>query len=63
MAGQAAAKAHWQNNWQRSWDMCILTAAPCTGPLHLYFLRNHIDWTDKKEVQEALKDINLEFPF
>jgi len=27
----------------------------------LYFLRNHIDWTDKKEVKQALKEINLEF--
>lgn len=27
----------------------------------LYFLRNHIDWTDKKEVKKALKDISLEF--
>jgi cytidylate kinase len=27
----------------------------------LYFLRNHIDWTDKKEVVAALKSINLEF--
>lgn len=27
----------------------------------LYFLRNHIDWTDKKEVKEALKEISLEF--
>ena len=27
----------------------------------LYFLRNHIDWTDKKEVNEALKNISLEF--
>src|ERR1051326_8456622 len=29
----------------------------------LYFLRNHIDWTDPKEVKEALKDIHLEFLF
>src|SRR5215218_4496641 len=29
----------------------------------LYFLRNHIDWTDKKEVTRALKDISLEFVF
>ena len=29
----------------------------------LYFLRNHIDWTEKKEVIIALKDINLEFVF
>lgn len=27
----------------------------------LYFLRNHIDWTDKKEVKEALKKISIEF--
>jgi len=29
----------------------------------LYFLRNHVDWTDKKEVTKALKDISLEFVF
>ena len=27
----------------------------------LYFLRNHVDWTDKKEVIKALKEINIEF--
>ena len=29
----------------------------------LYFLRNHIDWTDEKEVTEALKNVSLEFIF
>jgi len=29
----------------------------------LYFLRNHVDWTDIQEVENALKDINLEFIF
>jgi CMP/dCMP kinase len=29
----------------------------------LYFLRNHIDWTNKKEVKKALQSINLEFVF
>ena len=29
----------------------------------LYFLRNHIDWTDRKEVIAALKSINLEFVY
>lgn len=29
----------------------------------LYFLRNHIDWTDKKEVEAALKEIYLDFHF
>jgi cytidylate kinase len=27
----------------------------------LYFLRNHVDWTDVKEVKEALNNITLEF--
>jgi len=29
----------------------------------LYFLRNHVDWTDIKEVKSALKNINLEFSY
>lgn len=29
----------------------------------LYFLRNHVDWTDTAEVKKALKDINLEFHY
>ena len=27
----------------------------------LYFLRNHVDWTDVNEVNKALKEISLEF--
>lgn len=29
----------------------------------LYFLRNHIDWTNPKEVRSALKNISLEFVY
>ena len=29
----------------------------------LYFLRNHVDWTDNKEVHNALGDITLEFHY
>ena len=29
----------------------------------LYFLRNHIDWTKPRQVEEALKDIALEFVY
>ena len=29
----------------------------------LYFLRNHVDWTDKNEIKKALKEISLEFVF
>ena len=27
----------------------------------LYFLRNHVDWTDHQQVKDALEDISLEF--
>src|SRR5664279_1179624 len=27
----------------------------------LYFLRNHVDWTDSKKVVKALKQIHIEF--
>ena len=29
----------------------------------LYFLRNHIDWTDEKEVKDALQNIVIDFQF
>lgn len=29
----------------------------------LYFLRNHVDWTDTKEVKKALENITLEFNY
>jgi cytidylate kinase len=29
----------------------------------LYFLRNHVDWTDSKAVIRALKEINIEFGY
>jgi cytidylate kinase len=29
----------------------------------LYFLRNHVDWTNTKEVKEALENITLEFNY
>jgi len=29
----------------------------------LYFLRNHVDWTNSEEVKEALENISLEFIF
>jgi cytidylate kinase len=29
----------------------------------LYFLRNHVDWTEVKEVKEALQNITIEFNF
>lgn len=29
----------------------------------LYFLRNHVDWTDTKEVNEALQNIAIEFQY
>ena len=29
----------------------------------LYFLRNHVDWTDRKEVKKALGEISVSFSY
>jgi cytidylate kinase len=41
--------------------MFMWIAVPCTGLSHYIFLRNNIDWTKKKEIQAALKEIHLDF--
>jgi cytidylate kinase len=61
MDGQVAVKVHWLSNWLRNSAMYMLTVALCIVQVTLYFLRNHIDWTDKKEVKEALKKISIGF--
>ena len=39
MAGHPAAKARWPNSWPNL-KYIILTAAPCTGPLPLFFAKS-----------------------
>jgi cytidylate kinase len=42
-------------------DYVYIDSGAMYRAITLYFLRNHIDWTDEKEVHEALLNINLEF--
>ena len=39
------------------------TAALFTGPSPFIFLRNHVDWTDRKEVKKALGEISVSFSY
>lgn len=42
-------------------DYTYIDSGAMYRAITLYFLRNHIDWTDSREVKQALKDISLEF--
>ena len=42
-------------------DYTYIDSGAMYRAITLYFLRNHIDWTDTKEVKQALKDISLQF--
>src|SRR5688572_26013485 len=42
-------------------DYTYIDSGAMYRAITLYFLRNHVDWTDKKEVISALKNITLEF--
>ncbi|MES1217019.1 MAG: (d)CMP kinase [Bacteroidota bacterium] len=42
-------------------DYVYIDSGAMYRAITLYFLRNHIDWTNTKEVKQALKEINLEF--
>src|SRR6478672_9812346 len=42
-------------------DYTYIDSGAMYRAITLYFLRNHIDWTDSKEVKQALKDISLQF--
>lgn len=42
-------------------DYVFIDSGAMYRAITLYFLRNHIDWTDITEVKKALKEIHLEF--
>jgi CMP/dCMP kinase len=42
-------------------DYTYIDSGAMYRAITLYFLRNHIDWTDTKEVKQALKNISLKF--
>jgi cytidylate kinase len=61
MDGAVAVRALWQKSLQRSWGYLYVDSGAMYRAITLYFLRNHVDWTDKSEVKKALKEISLEF--
>ncbi len=42
-------------------DYTYIDSGAMYRAITLYFLRNHVDWTNRKEVIRALKNITLEF--
>ena len=62
MDGQPAVKALWQNSLQKLGYLYIDSGAMYRA-ITLYFLRNHVDWTEAKEVKQALKNVTIEFNF
>ncbi|MEP6616377.1 MAG: (d)CMP kinase [Ginsengibacter sp.] len=42
-------------------DYTYIDSGAMYRAITLYFLRNHIDWTETREVKEALKNITLQF--
>jgi CMP/dCMP kinase len=42
-------------------DYVFIDSGAMYRAITLFFLRNHIDWTDSTEVKKALKEIHLEF--
>jgi cytidylate kinase len=44
-------------------DYVYLDSGAMYRAITLYFLRNHVDWTSKREVDKALKLIELEFQY
>ncbi len=44
-------------------DYTYIDSGAMYRAITLYFLRNHVDWTDTDEVKKALKSISLEFHY
>lgn len=47
----------------RELDYVYIDSGAMYRAITLYFLRNHVDWTKKRMVEEALRNINLEFRY
>jgi cytidylate kinase len=45
----------------REFDYTYIDSGAMYRAITLYFLRNHIDWTKSRAVEDALKDIYIEF--
>ena len=47
----------------RELDYVYIDSGAMYRAITLYFLRNHVDWTNKEAVEDALKEINLDFVY
>jgi cytidylate kinase len=47
----------------RKLDYTYIDSGAMYRAITLYFLRNHVDWESKREVKQALKNIELEFRY
>ncbi|MFN2438461.1 MAG: (d)CMP kinase [Chitinophagaceae bacterium] len=59
----ACGKSTLANQLAKSLGYIYIDSGAMYRAITLYFLRNHIDWTDKKEVSAGLKNITLEFVY
>jgi cytidylate kinase len=57
----ACGKSTLAKQLAKEFDYTYIDSGAMYRAITLYFLRNHIDWTDKKEVKKALKEIRLQF--
>src|SRR2546430_15920379 len=44
-------------------DYVYIDSGAMYPAITLYFLRNHVDWTKSRAVEQALKEITLEFQY
>lgn len=59
----ACGKSTLAKQLAKALDYVYIDSGAMYRAITLYFLRNHIDWTSKKEVKQALENINLQFVF
>ncbi len=59
----ACGKSTLAKQLAKALDYVYIDSGAMYRAITLYFLRNHVDWTSKKEVKQALKNINLQFIF
>ncbi|MBS1921610.1 MAG: (d)CMP kinase [Bacteroidetes bacterium] len=59
----ACGKSTLAKQLAKALDYVYIDSGAMYRAVTLYFLRNHVDWTNLKEVNKALKNINLRFIF
>ena len=63
MDGQPGVKALLAKQLAKKLGYLYIDSGAMYRAITLYFLRNHVDWTEAKEVKQALKNVTIEFNF